>query len=1270
MSKLTEEEKKRNPDLFVVGVGASAGGLDAISKFLSSFNGVDAEFCIVIVMHLSPDYKSELTSILGKRCKWPVITAENDIEMKARSIYVTPQNSNIHVEQTKLMLDALPQKYSSAPSIDNFFETLARSKARKCAGIVLSGFGSDGSEGIKAIKKRNGFTMAQLPETAEHRDMPTAAMATGNVDLTIPAEQMFDEIVQYINNSNTIAQSAPPNKKSMDAIFELLEKRSGTDFSLYKPTTIMRRINHRMANLQLGSLVEYYEMIKNSPRELDVLFETVLIGVTEFFRDTEAYEGLRKHLDILLKDKNPGDSIRIWSVGCATGEEPYSVGILLHELLGKAISQYHVQIFASDIDEKALNFGRKGIYNKESLENMNADLIKRYFEPKGDHHYEIAKQIKQHTLFTRHDISNDPPFVKLDLITCRNLLIYFNNDLQKQSFQIFHYSLRPKALLFLGKSESVSVAADLFAKSDSKKIFRKADATLNYQLRFSRFKDQRERLSADKQKNKVRNMSIVDVAKETLYYKFEHPFVIVNGQSEIKEVHGSLRLYLEIGQGTMNANLHKMANSELVTVLKALQAQVKKTGVPHLSHVVKFNLYDNDHYVRIRIAPLIYTIGEEQYYLVMFQKVEPSEQILDLEKKLDTQDFVDLRIKELEDELASTKEHLQIFTEELEATNEELQTINEELQSANEELKSSNEELETSNEELQSANEELNTANHEMRLANEELVATEEELKDEKETSQRNEIFYRTISEHIPNGTVGIMNKDLEIEYVAGKGFENLDLGPEDVIGNTMFSLIPSEQEAKKVKKLCTDTLKGKPGFLEVQYGQQYFEIQTVPLELSDQNEPKMLYLAQEVTEEKKNRLMLDNALQAANLVVFEYNFTDDLLKGNAALRKLFELDAKRPIRLKDIQQKVHPEDREEWKSQIQKAKKTGNVRHEVRLQLKSGIRHIRVIGKVLFNEAKAPQSAIATILDITEDKKLLYQISESEARFRRIADSAPVTIWITDGEDKCTYINQTWLEYTGSSLEDCMNDGWLKYIHPEDQRRAMEKFLTASQDREEFELEYMVQGKDGTYSWFLNRAHPRFDTDGNFDGFVGVNINITEQKAFSQELEKQVAERTEELEKSNEELVKLNMNLEEYAYVASHDLQEPVRKIRTFNSLLIDKRESPQTVEKYALKIESSAERMTNLIRNILDYSRLQEGQAEVTLSNLDDILEELESDLELMIEENDVAVTSAGLGTVLGIRIQIFQLFANLVRNSIKFNTNKPKITINATTVRRITN
>ena len=1263
----SKEANLRRPGAFVVGVGASAGGLDAISKFLGNFSEGNSEFSVVIVMHLSPDYKSELTSILKKRCKWPVVQAENNLEIAVRHIYVTPQNSNIRLEDNKLMLDALPPNYSSAPSIDHFLTSLAQGKGRQSAGIILSGFGKDGSKGVEAIKRHNGFTMAQLPETAEHRDMPDAAIATDQIDLSVPAEQMFDEIAQYIDNTHTIAQSDPPNKKSMDAIFELLEKRSGTDFARYKPSTIMRRINHRMGNLQLKSLVDYYEKIKKSPRELDVLFESVLIGVTEFFRDEKSYENFKERLKVLLENKKPGDSIRIWSVGCATGEEPYSIGILLQEILGKDIRQYQVQVFASDIDEKALNFARKGIYPKESLKKIPLELIDRYFELDGEHHYEIIKEVKQRTLFARHDISNDPPFVKLDFVVCRNLLIYFNNELQKQCFQIFHYALRPEGFLFLGKSESIGVAADLFTKTDSDKIFRKVGASSDYRERFSRFREKRNYLRGKDKKEKRRNMSIVDVAKETLYYKFQHPFVIVNDNSDIKEVHGSLRLYLEIGQGTMNANLHKMANPELVTGLKALQAQVKKTGVPHLSHIIKFELYDNVHYVRIRIAPLIYAISDEQYYMVMFQKVEADQQILDIEAKMKDRDLVDLRIKELEDELASTKEHLQVFTEELEATNEELQTINEELQSANEELKSSNEELETSNEELQSANEELNTANNELRLANDELLTKESQLKEAKQDSERNEIFYRTIAENIPNGTVGILNENYEIEYVAGKGFDKLDFEPQVIVGKKMPDLNPSEAEVAKLRHLCERTFDGETGFLKFQYDNRYFVMQTVPLKLAEINpHPQILFLSQEVTEEKRNELKLQSALEAARLFFFEYDFGEDTIHAKPPLRKLFEFDDTQIVRMKDIKDKIHPDDRAVWRKKIAEAKKTGKLWHEFRLRTLQGIKHVRINGKILYDAEKVAHSLVATLLDITKDTKLLYKVKESEERFRRIADSAPVTIWITNGNDKCTYVNQTWLEYTGSDLEDCLNDGWLKYIHPEDRRRTMEEFLEASEEREAFEMEYMVQSKDGSYGWFLNRAHPRFDDDGEFDGFVGVNIEITEQKEFTKALEKKVAERTEELEQSNEQLVQLNMNLEEYAYVASHDLQEPVRKIRTFNSLLFDKKDDGAAVVKYSEKIESSAERMTNLIRNILDYSSLNNMQYETEMVDLDQLLEELERDLELTIDENDAHVTAGNLGKVHGIRVQLFQLFSNLIRNSIKFNDNTPKITVDVEVIK----
>ncbi|WP_149275659.1 CheR family methyltransferase [Pareuzebyella sediminis] len=1258
----SKTSSKKNRGLYVVGVGASAGGLDAITKLLSNFNGVTANFCVVVVMHLSPKYKSELTSILNKRCKWPVITVESNLELKPRHIYVTPQNSDIHIEGTDLMLAPLPPNYSTAPSIDNFFTSLARSRQNKAVGIILSGYGKDGSEGIIEIKKNNGFTLAQYPDTAEHPDMPKAAIQTKMVDLVIPPEQMFEEVSHFILNSTAIAAS-PPKKKSIDAIFELLEKRSGTDFSQYKPTTIMRRINHRMAGLQIGSLIKYYELIMKSPRELDFLFKTVLIGVTEFFRDKKAFDSFRKLLEDVLKQKSAGDSIRIWCVGCASGEEPYSVAIMLNEILQEKINHHQIQIFASDIDERGLNIGRKGIYSKESLENLDPNLISKYFETDDGIHYEVNKQIKQHILFTRHDISNDPPFVKLDALICRNLLIYFNNALQKQSFQIFHYSLRPHGLLFLGKSESVSVAADLFEKIDTHKIFRKAEAALSYQLRFSRFRGKNDEKVIESKKAVARNMSIVDVAKETLYHKYDHPFVIINEQAEIKQVHGSVRMYLEIKEGTMNANLYKMANPELNTVLKAVHAQVKKTKVPHTSHVVKFMLYENPHYVKIKITPLLYTVADSQYYLVIFEKIMPSEQVLELQKKLQTADFVDLRIKELEDELATKSEHLQIFTEELEATNEELQTINEELQSANEELKSSNEELETSNEELQSANEELNTANNELRLTNELMIEKEAELKREKSKSDQNELIYRTIAENIPNGTVGILNENFKIEYVAGTGLD--DLGAEDMIGQSMPELNPSRAETERLRKLCQQTLEGKSGHVEVHYKNRYYEVQTVPVQFRSEDKTKILYLVQEITEEKKNLLKLDAALHAAKLVVVEYDFEKDLIAESKSLCQLLDIGETRPLKEKDFVGKIHPEDLKNREKQLKKAFKTGRIAYDVRLVLKEGIKHMRVSGKILFDDEKKPISAVSTLLDITQDKELLFQVKESEERFKRIAESAPVTIWITDKEDNCTYINKTWLEYTGSSLEDCLNDGWLKYIHPEDRRRSMKTFLKASDKRIPFELEYMVKNKDGSYGWFLNRAHPIFDQNDQFNGFIGTNVDITAQKKFSEALEKEVAERTSELEMSNAQLMKVNLSLEEYAHITSHDLQEPVRKIRTFNSMLRPKIDDNEAAVKLVDRIESSAERMTSLIKDILEYSKVSEGNVDFDTVDLDDVVQKIEQDLELLISENEVTINSDNLGSIEAVPTQIYQLFSNLIKNSIKFNDNKPKITIKSSEI-----
>ncbi len=1258
-SDIQEESRPTSSTLHIVGVGASAGGLDALTKFLTTFNEYDIDMCIVVVMHLSPDYKSQLASILDKRCKWPVIPAEHGINLEAGNIYVTPQNKQIQLVDTNFLLEDLSPEHSFTPSIDNFFMSLAEDKGEKAIGIVLSGFGKDGSKGIRAIHQHGGLTMAQLPETAEHRDMPTAAIGTGKINMVIPAERMYDEIIQYITHSDSIETSAGING-SLDAIFGLLKKRSGTDFSMYKPSTIMRRVNHRIANLQLGSMIEYYELIKSKPSELDNLFDTVLIGVTEFFRDANAFDHLRDQLKELIKEKEPGDSIRIWSVGCATGEEPYSIAILLHELLDHKSDQFHIQIFASDVDDRAIAFGRKGVYNKDSLANLPVEIIKNYFVKHDDLHYKISKEIKQRVLFTKHDITTDPPFVKLDLIVCRNLLIYFNNILQKQTFQIFHYSLRTKGLLFLGKSESVGAADDLFSKYGEGKLYIKAESTLNYQLKFSRLQIKNQKSIKNQTTDTTRNMSIADVAKETLYYKFDNPFVVINDTAEIKEVHGSLRLYLEISQGTMNVNLLKMVNPELVTTVKAALAQVKKTNVIQTSRLVKFKLYEQQNYVRIKIVPLIYRVNEMQFYLVIFEKVEPTEGYIELQKTLETSDVIDLRIKELEDELASAREHLQIFTEELESSNEELQSINEELQSSNEELKSSNEALETSNEELQSSNEELNIANHDLRLTNNLLIEKEQEVKSEKEIGQRNELIYKTISENIPDGAVGILNKNLELEYLAGQGVE--EANKNEFIGKYMPTLNPSEKEAKRIEALCKETLKGTSGSIEIKFNNRFYLIKTVLFKLPDSQEDRILYLAQEITSLRQNQIILETAVKASNLILFEYNFDKKELQYDETLYKFLELNTKVPLSEKDFIKKIHPDDVQFRIDDMKNAKKTGQINHELRLKLKAEIVYVRIKGRVLFNENKTAKKAYATILDVTQDKTLLQKVKQSEERFKKIADSAPMTIWITNESKDLTYINKTWLDFTGSNLEDNLAYGWLQFIHNEDKDRIINSFHNAFDNRAPYTFEYRIKKYDNSYEWFLNRGIPKFNINNVFEGYLGSNTNIHNQIEFSEALEVNVSARTREITKANNELIKLNMNLEEFAYMASHDLKEPLRKIRTFNSLVGDTTIPLALKESYVVRIEHSAKRMTDLIDNILEYSKIEQNSIKTTKVLLDQVYAEVISDLSIIINEQQVEITAENLGNIKGNPIRLYQLFSNIIRNAIKFNKKKPIIEITA--------
>ncbi len=847
-----EKPKNQLQDFYVAGVGTSAGGIEALTSLLGSFTGDKLNLSVIVVQHLSRNHKSELTAILARQCKWPVVTAEDDATVLPRHIYVTPPNKSILYSSGKIKLDELSPNDSHAPSINEFFISLAEGEKQHAIGIILSGSGHDGAEGIMAIKEQNGFAIAQSPESAQHADMPLAAIQTGTLDLILHPSKMFEEMTYYIVNHRVIA-GITPSQKSVDFIFDLLSKRSGVDFSQYKSNTMMRRIEKRIEALNVRNMSEYYQLLRQNALELDTLFDTVLIGVTEFFRDPEAFEKIKSLLNTRLRERRHNDSIRIWCVGCATGEEAYSIAILLHELLGSEIYNFQFQVFASDIGERALSFARKGIYSEKALRKIPPDLLEKYFD-KNKYGFEVKKNIKQNILFSRHDITNDPPFVKLDLVVCRNLLIYFNTYLQKETLRIFNYALKEDGLLFLGKSESVSVLADLFAKTEGMKIFRKIEPPVPLNLRFSRYRmtiDARD----DKSKTANRNLSLVDIAKETFYYQNKDPFIILSEQGDIKEAQGSLRLYIEINQGATNTNIFKMANKELVTEIRSLLAQGKKNNSNQItSHVIKFTLFEKQYYVRLKLTPLIYPSGGLMHYILAFEAVNPDETYLQLSRKFTDKGFEDFRIKELEQEVTSLREHLETFTEELETSNEEMQAMNEELQSANEELKSANEELETSNEELQSINEELHTSNAQLRFANNALIEKEAELKNAKNTIERNERLYRTISENIPNGIVGILNDRFEMEYTAGKGLDIYNIRLHDLLHKNPQKKGPLQAERKKLIEAFTNTLTGKSCTVEFTFEDRWYTLQTIPLNDSD-SKKKVMYLTQDITNVKQNEL-------------------------------------------------------------------------------------------------------------------------------------------------------------------------------------------------------------------------------------------------------------------------------------------------------------------------------------------------------------------------------------------------------------------------------
>ena len=445
----------KNNDLIYIGIGASAGGLEALQNLVNHIP-TNTNFAYIVAQHLSPTYKSLLVELLSKDAPIKIKAAEDGELIEANTMYICPPNKNIVVDEDKiLLLETKEISYGPKPSVNLLFESIANAKKNKSIGIILSGTGSDGSRGIRAIKSEDGFTIAQQPMNAKYDGMPNSAINTGNIDLILDTEVMITEIIEILNyRGKNINQNPIQNQNQVyTSIIKKIYTVKKVDFSLYKNSTIQRRIERRMAALKIVNMSNYYKYLLENAEEADLLFQDILINVTSFFRDEEAFASLKEILKKAIEEKKD-KNIRIWIPGCSTGEEPYSIAIILSELLENKVADYKIQIFATDLDESVTSICRKARYPEAAIINVDRNIVKKYFTVKNDE-YEVIKPIRDMCIFSRHNIISDPAFMRLDLISCRNMLIYFTTELQDRIFPMFHYALNDTGILFLGKSESI-----------------------------------------------------------------------------------------------------------------------------------------------------------------------------------------------------------------------------------------------------------------------------------------------------------------------------------------------------------------------------------------------------------------------------------------------------------------------------------------------------------------------------------------------------------------------------------------------------------------------------------------------------------------------------------------------------------------------------------------------------------------------------------------------------------------------------------------------
>jgi two-component system CheB/CheR fusion protein len=1110
---------------FIVCIGASAGGLEAIHEFFDNMPS-NGNLSFVIIQHLSPDYKSLLVELVSKHTNMKVREAQHNTEVEPNAVYVIPNDKLLTISGGHLQLR--DKNFEKAPNtaIDTFLHSLAEDQGARSIAIILSGTGTDGSRGIQTIQKKGGMVLIQDPVSARFDGMPNSAIATGHADYILSPELMPEEIFNYIKERPVrFPADGQPDEAQLPDVLKLIDKHCHYDFYNYKTPTILRRIGRRMNQLGYNNFKQYIEFLYQSGEECRILGKEFLIGVTKFFRDKAAFDLLRYEvIPEMIRAKQDREVLKIWVTACSTGEEAYSIAMLVDDLLQDMGRDMEVKIFATDIDVDALEHASKGIYPSISLSEMEEHLVDRYFTRQGNQaivHPKLRKQI----VFARHNILKDPPFIKNDLVTCRNMLIYMNAILQRKVFSTLQFALSKGGVLFLGPSEVPASIRDGFQEISSKwKIYRKISSETGYapeRLTSTQLTRPNQREHQVPPETGSHAKDLAEDFKSLLTEEYGFAAVYVDKDFEIKEAVGDFKKYLTLPDRITNLQLLKMVGPELSIALNtAIRKSVKEKRKVALNHI-RVHHGEATQSINIFVKPA----RRDGWLMIVFSESH------DHNFSRPSQDFLPVNapesvsyINELEDELKETRASLHMAVESLE-------TANEELQSSNEELLSANEELQSSNEELQSLNEELHTLNTEHQLRIKELVELNDDLNNYFRSTEIAQVFVDSKLRIRKYNPVAVDMINL-IETDIGRPIDHISTNIKD--NNILRDIKTVIDTAKVVEK-------------EVMLSSNRISLMRIlPYERKDKKVDGVVISFVDITKVKELDNIIKGTFNASLSAVMAFRSVLDAAGKVVDFEWIAANYAADRLMRRPTSSYIGKSMKVEYPELVKKGlfhkcvsvQQTGEPIHtELSLQQEGGEEWFEVIATQMMN------GLVITLTNINEKKKSeenlrknyhelvqvkehlrnlnaaleekvrdrTHELSQSEERFRLVANATNDVIWDWDLVNNQLWWSESFYSLFGYSHEEVVTKitFWMDKIHPADRDEVNASIHDAINNNSNWSGRYRFRKADGTYAMIFDRGSVLTDSNGTPYRMIGSMMDVTEAEASEQKLK----EKNDELE-------------------------------------------------------------------------------------------------------------------------------------------------------------